>query len=252
MFKDAYTEAASLLQSGRRQDARKRLEALPGLSRGDVGNVLKKMETENRGTLPQAYQPSSGEHILRESVSAMVHAGQVMRAIDFIRENRIISLADTFALIDELYQKPEHRTPRRPMPMERDRMWAYILGGLIFLGVIFLVIATAMFYKQYTFIAESDRSTGRVVDMIVNLREPGTAPVVAYEWKGQAMTHTGAFSRGLFKIKLGDEVPIYIHRISGEILIDTFGDRWFTPSIFSFLALGFIIMPLWVGYKLRG
>lgn len=132
-----------------------------------------------------------------------------------------------------------------------DRITTYALGVFLLLGVIFLAITALIFYRQQAFIAESERGTGQVVEMILDRERRYTAPVVAYAWQGQEMTQIGAYSRGIFKIRTGDEVPLYIHRHTGEALIDTFGERWLTPSILSLLGVAFIVMPLWVGYKLR-
>lgn len=148
----------------------------------------------------------------------------------------------------------EQRTPSRPSPSPPDRITTYVLGAFLLLGVIFLVIAGVKHHNQQTFIAESDRGTGQVVDLLHGPRKRQlryTAPVVAYTWQGQAKTHTGAFSQGIFTLRKGEEVPLFVHRSSGEALIDTFGERWFVPAIFSLLGLCFLFLPLWVGYRLR-
>src|SRR5690606_40778659 len=102
----------------------------------------------------------------------------------------------------------------------------------LLVGVIFLVIAGVMLYKQRSFIAESNRSTGQVVDVVLDRTQRQAAPVVVYSWQGEERTHTGAFSQGLFTLEKGETVPLYVHRSSGEVLIDTFGERWLVPGVF--------------------
>src|SRR5690606_35411629 len=102
-----------------------------------------------------------------------------------------------FASRARLLQGRQALTPLCPLSSSPDRFTTYVLGMFLLVGVIFLVIAGVMLYKQRSFIAESNRSTGQVVDVVLDRTQRQAAPVVVYSWQGEERTHTGAFSQGL-------------------------------------------------------
>lgn len=132
-----------------------------------------------------------------------------------------------------------------------DRFTTYVITAFLVLGAIFLVIAGVTFYEQRSFIAESTPHTGKVVDVILSPDQRRAAPVVAYTWQNQEKTHKGRFSQGFFTLQKGETVPLYVHERTGEALIDTFGERWLVPGIFSLLGVCFVVVPLLVGYLMR-
>lgn len=127
----------------------------------------------------------------------------------------------------------------------------YVLRAFVALGVLFLGIAGVVFSRQQAFIAESERSTGQVVDMVLDPGLRRASPIVAYTWQGEPKTHRGAASAGLFTLEKGEEVPLFVHRSSGDVLIDTFGERWFVPSLLSLLGVAFVTVPLVAARSLR-
>lgn len=103
-------------------------------------------------------------------------------------------------------------------------------------GAVFLAIAGFTFYSQLQFIENSTLISGRVIRMAVN-SEGLSAPVIEYEWDGKKWLYASSTYSKPPAYEAGEEVPVYVNRDNpGQVVIDTFSDRWFLITVFGVLG----------------
>lgn len=115
-------------------------------------------------------------------------------------------------------------------------------------GSIFIAIAGVTFYNQSQSIEKSSLITAQVIRMEVN-SEGLSAPVIEYEWEGKKWLYASSTFSKPPAYQLDEKVPVYVNRENpGEIVVNTFSDRWLLITLFAGLGSVFVAITATVAW----
>ncbi|HEX8039531.1 MAG TPA: DUF3592 domain-containing protein [Chryseosolibacter sp.] len=200
----------------------------------------------------------------KKEVETFLLEGQKIAAIRYLTETCGFTSQESTLLVDalekDLRRQPDNTgaSPRNPRGTERSGTRAatgsdsrtpeiivYVFAGI---GLLFIGVAALLYYQQSGLIRKSDPAKGKVVRLRTG-NGSGSAPVVEYEWRGNKYTYTSATYSSPPAYTIGELVPIYVNRDDpGDIIIDTFLDRYFLITIFG--GMGFLFVA--IGYGVMG
>ncbi|UII22195.1 DUF3592 domain-containing protein [Fulvivirga ligni] len=173
-------------------------------------------------------------------VRTLLVQGKKIEAIKFLRNNYNLSLRDAKEmadLIDEDIREDEY-TYKRKKGAKKVISLAHGCLSVFFgiMGAGLLAVAIYIFMGQLSVIQEGEKVTGVVVS------DPNQ-PVIEYTLNGQQHTHVSNISSEPPNYVIGEEVELFVSP-SGEVVINTFSERYLFICIIGFFAL----MLMAVGY----
>ena len=242
---DAITTVENLLQSGRKNDAITFLRVTSKLSSREA-KTLAQMITEalqqQSSSRPAPYVATEMDGpLMAEAARLLLDKKDITSAIRYIREHRRITISDCVDLLKDTrdqYEQQYNLRSKKSIPFLG-------VGRLIlvplFIGITLLSIASYTYIQQQKIVRNSQRVTGRVVEMDVAYRA-GAAPIIEYNWNGEVRTHQSAIHAYPSPYYIDEEVSLLVNRENPEqVIIDTFTDRWSTFAILTLLGSGFLL-----------
>lgn len=248
--REAIGEVERFLQKGEKLGAIKHLKDAYGLSLEESRILVETLEAKMSGVpLPRhaTSRPGIQGHS-REKLKSLLDSGNNIGAIKYIKDRFNLRLKDARDLVKEMEKSPPGLpTPKAFSPIRGAAGLAlFIFAGL---GMVFVIIAAAIFFNQTNAIANSDRVTGKVIRLKGQSGGGGSAPVIEYEWRGQKWLHASTVYTSPAAYSIDEEVPLFVNRKDpADITLDTFVDRWLVIMIFGLLGISFVLVPLLVFY----
>lgn len=197
----------------------------------------------------------------KKEVETFLLEGKKNAAVSYLTEICGFSFREATLLADaletDLRQQPDkatmppgnlrgyERSGTGPATGHRSRapdIIVYVFAGV---GLLFMGVAVLIYYQQSGTIRKSDPVKGKVV-RLQSGNGSGSAPVVQYQWRGNTYTYTSGTYSSPPAYSIGEWVPIYVNRDDpGDIIIDTFIDRYFLITIFG--GMGFLFVGIAYG-----
>ena len=197
----------------------------------------------------------------KKEVETFLLEGEKIAAIKYLTERCGFTLQESTLLIDalekDLRRQPDHADASRRNPRGNKRsatgratpsgsrtpdIIVYIFAGV---GLLLMGVSALLYYQQSDSIRKSDPAKGRVV-RLQSGNGSGSAPVVEYTWRGNTYVYVSDTYSSPPAYAIGEVVPIYVRRDNpGDIIIDTFLDRYFLITIFG--GMGFLFVSIAYG-----
>ena len=122
---------------------------------------------------------------------------------------------------------------------KHNKAVAYVILGI---GLLMWGLAVFFFVQKQQQIANSHLATGIVVDFIIN---EGFAPVISYEIDGAPYQFISSIYSNPPAFELNETVEIYVNKDDpGDIIINSFINKWLIVTIFASFGLVFDIIGL--------
>jgi ribosomal protein L7/L12 len=188
--------------------------------------------------------------VAKERVKSMVRKGQTLDAIKYLRDEFQLSLVQAKQLTDLAAEETGTYTTA-PFRFNSSFLVFYIFA---FVGTIFLLVSTYLWWRDYQITHDSITVTGRVIDLQYGSADhnSGAIPVISYTWKGKRTTVYGSTSSNPPAVEIGEPVEIIINRTDpGKVVINLLSERYFLIIIFG--IMGFIFGAIgYIGSFYRG
>ena len=175
------------------------------------------------------FSPEESKVLVEALEKQLSSASPASRAVDADAKNREADLREPFGT-----------RPRVDTSSRSGFSGKIIMAVFGVVGSVFLAIAGYTFYNQLQAIEKSSLISGRVIRMAVN-SEGLSAPVIEYQWDGKKWLYASSTYSKPPAYELGEEVPVYVNQEDpGQIVVNTFSDRWFLITLFGVLGSIFV------------
>lgn len=227
---EAKSEVERLLRAGDRQRAIQYLINNFNISSQDASVLVEALEREMALTVGSAGRPSVSfttlEGPLKGEVARLLTAGRKPDAVKLVRTNLNLNLKQSLVMVEEVAREV---IPGYVSYNATGCLQTVAKGVGVFLLIassLFLVAAGVIYFLQLRSIGNSDRVTGVVTQM--NTLDTGeSAPVIAYEWKGNKRSYESTFYSSPPDYEVGQVLSLFVDRDdAGGITLDTFADRY--------------------------
>jgi len=156
-------------------------------------------------------------------VEAMLQRGEREKAIQYLCNLFNLSEADATRIADALESNVRSSRWRA---MRSPRVVLKTLAALLMFGALFCLAGASLLYQfQSQSIRNSDHLQGKVTALQYRDAE-AAAPVIDYEWKGEARTYESSEYESPPAYHAGQTVWLYVDRNDGNVIIDRGRDRW--------------------------
>ena len=221
-----------LLRSGERVQAIQYLRDSFNISQEEAGILVEALERETGTTGHQVATPSPAtvtttlDGPLKAEVAGLLKTGRKLDAVQVVRKKLHVGLTEALVLVGEVAREANPNA----VSFNATGCAQLVARGLgIFLmivSVFFLGAGAIIYFLQSQSIGNSDRVAGLVTEM-KTLDNGASAPVVAYEWKGNKRSYESTYYSSPPDYQVGQSVFLFVNRDDPEdIILDTFSDRW--------------------------
>lgn len=247
----AIKEVEQFLQNGEKLNAVRHLKENYNFSLEESKILVDTLE----GKMTSA--PGKPYHYVRSAVlegepharvEELLKSGKKFEAIRYVKETFGLRLKPAKVMVENLEKDLGLRVQGTPTFIKGPVGWiALIFGGL---GMVFVIVAGAIFIHQWQSIGKSERITGKVTRLQSEAGRSGSSPVIAYEWNGQTWLHASNVYTSPPAYAVGEEVALFVNREDPtDVILDSFVDRWLLIMIFGILGGTFVVIPA-LGYFL--
>lgn len=247
---EAKKEVQRLLAGGEKLRAVQYLHETFRISLLDAKTLVEVAEAEERSKqiASDLASPTSGtalEGDLKLEVVRLLKENQKLEAIKLVRSRLGTPLKVTLDMVEEVQKE-----------LDPDFVPSQIGGGCLrgtvnalslifgFIAALLMSISGLIYYFQVQEIEASRLLTGTVTGFDYS-GSSGSAPVVSYEWDGETRQyHSHTYSTPP-AYSLNEAVEIYVNpNRPGEVIINTFTDRWLVISILGGIGSLFLLFAL--------
>jgi len=185
----------------------------------------------------------------KTKVRQLIAANKKIEAVKLVKEEFDLSLKTALEVVEAIEAKESvqfNSIQRETFANRhvRPRVNTFSLLSKVFLGVgtLLLALGAALAWDTDRQLANSERVTGTVVDLVSGSGN-GAYPLVEYSYKGQQRTVSGGVTSSPPVYELGEQVGIYVpNDPTQEVLIDSLTELWFVPLILSFIGFVFVFI----------
>jgi len=186
---------------------------------------------------------------IRNKVNGFLHQGKKIEAIKFVRETLSISLLEAKDVV-ELAEKELKASGLYHPPTATRNSPVFIFSIFAFIGVIFLAVATGIYWKDYKNTKNSISTPGVVTKL--NYQGNGTAPVVEYMWQGEKRIYSGDVFSSPSAFEVGETVEMLVNVDNPYVVvINQVTERYLLVIVFGFMGVVFAFIG-GLGMKLNG
>ena len=174
----------------------------------------------------------------RHNLAALIQQGRKAEVLNLLTDQYGFSSEEADIEVGILSESDESLNIDR----DNSNFGIRIAGWILSIAGIILLIVTSYFFLD-TYDKKTDWITveGRVVHLIVDVREGGATPVVVYPWRGDSLSYTSGIYSSPPAYMKGDTVKLFVDPASpGEVFIDSFRELCYFPTIIG--ALGFVLV----------
>jgi hypothetical protein len=224
-------EVEKLLRAGERPEAVQYLQNTFNISSEDATTLVEAVERETGISAEQA-ETGTGpaatriDGVLKTEVVELLKAGRKFDAVQVVRRNLHVGLREAVLRVEEVAREvnPNYHS------FNATGCLQFVAKGfgifLMIVSIFFMAAAAIIYFFQSQSIGKSDRVNGLVTEM-KSLDTGESAPVVAYEWKGNKRSYESTYYSSPPDYEVGQTVPLFVNREDPEdITLDTFSDRW--------------------------
>lgn len=247
----AIKEVEHFLQKGEKLGAIRHLEDNYNFSLEESKILVETLEGK-MVTAPGKQDPHLKSVVLEGEqharVKELLESGKKIEAISYVKETFGLRLRPAKVVVENL-EKGLGLPARGPSAFMKGPagLIMLIFGGL---GIVFVIVAGAIFISQSQSIDKSERVTGRVTRLQSESGRSGSSPVIEYQWNGQTWLHASNVYTSPPAYSVGEEVALFVNREDpADVFLDSFVDRWLLILIFGILGGTFVGIPA-LGYFL--
>ncbi len=171
--------------------------------------------------------------VAKERVKSMVHKGQTLQAIKYLRDEFHLTLSQAKQLTDLAAEE----TGRSSSFSFNSASLAFYIFALV--GTVFLSVVCYLLWRDYQITHDSVTVTGRVIDLQYGSvdHNSGAIPVIEYIWKGKKNVIYGSTSSNPPAVDVGEKVEVIINRSDPtQVVINLISERYFLILIFGLMG----------------
>jgi ribosomal protein L7/L12 len=250
---EAKNEVERLIRQGQKLMAIKYLGDTFNISLPEAKMLVEAVEKEQSSS--GSTQPTSSQvelsNIARAEVISLLMANKKIEAVKKVKTQLGIGLKEALDVVEEIERgvNPNYRSVK-----VNSRVGVFQIVGLIFgfVGALFVAVAGIVYYNQSKTLENSEKTMGTVVDFRIQ-GSGSSAPVIAYKWKNhEKLYYSNTYSTPA-AYDMSEQVELFVNRDDpGDVVVDTFSDRWILIVIFGGLGSFFVLFSallLFVGRK---
>ncbi|MBL7858403.1 MAG: DUF3592 domain-containing protein [Cyclobacteriaceae bacterium] len=237
---EAKQEVERLLLSGKKMQAIKYTSDTFHVSLADAQKLVEVVEIEIKGN---RYGHASLDEPTQHEVIRLLEQNKKIEAIKLVKERKDVGLKRSLELVEEIQRGLNPffvlSNPSGNRIAGKALKTVGLFLGLV--GAILVIISGTLYYNQQSLLSKSEQTEGVVVDIVPHEVGGGTyAPIIGYTWKGTAFRYSSTLYSSPPAYEIGETVIVYVNTENpGEVVVNTFSERWLGIVVLSVLGLLF-------------